>query len=398
MKIDDKLRRLAPPRVGPFRPDAFDSPLHDERTAAWLGVALGITFTACFLTGLVSHGIQHPPSWLAWFPRPSWIYRVTQGIHVTTGIASIPLLLAKLWSVYPRLWAWPPLESLANTLERLSLLPLVGGSLFLLFSGVASVSRWLPFSSSISFPPAHYAAAWITIGALVVHVGAKIGATRTALARGARRGDGSAPMPAAAKGLSRRGFLGSIAGATVTLVAVTVGQTLRPLAWVGALAPRDPRIGPQGVPVNKTAAQARVADIATDPAYRLVVEGAIASPLVLSLDDLRAMPQREARLPIACVDGWSAMALWRGVALRDVLAAAGSGVEAQATVYSMQRSGAPYSHSDVDAAQIADPDTLLALECNGEVLHLDHGFPVRLIGPNRPGVQQTKWLAKVVVR
>ena len=205
-------------------------------------------------------------------------------------------------------------------------------------------------------------------------------------------------MPAAAKGLSRRGFLGAIAGATVTLVVVTVGQTFRPLATVGVLAPRDPRVGPQGVPVNKTAAQAQVADIATDPAYRLVVEGAIASPLVFSLDDLRAMPQREARLPIACVDGWSAMALWRGVALRDVLAAAGSDAGAAATLYSMQRSGAPYSRSDVNAAQIADQDTLLALECNGEVLDLDHGFPVRLIGPNRPGVQQTKWLAKVVVR
>lgn len=398
MKIDEKLRRLAPPRIGPFRQGAFDSPLHDERTAAWLGVALGLAFTACFLTGLVSHGIQHPPSWLAWFPRPSWLYRLTQGIHVTTGIASIPLLLAKLWTVYPRLWAWPPLESLANAVERLSLLPLVGGSLFLLFSGVASVSRWLPFSATISFPPAHYAAAWITIGALIIHVGAKIGATRSALVRGGRRGDGNAPAPPVALGLSRRGFLGSIAAAAATLVVVTVGQTLRPLAWAGALAPRDPRVGPQGVPVNKTAAQARVSDIATNPGYQLVVEGAVAVPLSLSLDDLRAMPQREARLPIACVDGWSAMATWRGVSLRDLIAAAGAMAGAAVTVHSMQRPGTAYATSELNASQIADPDTLLALELNGDPLDLDHGFPVRLIGPNRPGVQQTKWLARVVVR
>ena len=34
---------------------------------------------------------------------------------------------------------------------------------------------------------------------------------------------------------------------------------------------------------------------------------------------------------------------------------------------------------------------------NGAPLHIQHGYPVRLIGPNRPGVQQTKWLAKVVI-
>ena len=40
---------------------------------------------------------------------------------------------------------------------------------------------------------------------------------------------------------------------------------------------------------------------------------------------------------------------------------------------------------------------MLALEVNGEPLHLDHGAPLRLIGPNRPGVQQTKWVTSVVV-
>jgi DMSO/TMAO reductase YedYZ molybdopterin-dependent catalytic subunit len=47
---------------------------------------------------------------------------------------------------------------------------------------------------------------------------------------------------------------------------------------------------------------------------------------------------------------------------------------------------------------VADRDTLLALELNGEPLHPDHGYPVRLIAPNRPGVLQTKWLTRVRVR
>jgi hypothetical protein len=45
---------LHPPerlRLGPFREGAFSSALHDERTAAWLGISLGISFGICFVTG-----------------------------------------------------------------------------------------------------------------------------------------------------------------------------------------------------------------------------------------------------------------------------------------------------------------------------------------------------------
>ncbi len=63
----------------------------------------------------------------------------------------------------------------------------------------------------------------------------------------------------------------------------------------------------------------------------------------------------------------------------------------------MQDAGAPYASAEVNPSHAADPDTLLALELNGEPLALDHGFPVRLIGPNRPGVLQTKWVAHVEV-
>jgi len=42
-------------------------------------------------------------------------------------------------------------------------------------------------------------------------------------------------------------------------------------------------------------------------------------------------------------------------------------------------------------------EALLAMRVNGEDLALDHGYPLRLIAPNRPGVMQTKWVARVVV-
>jgi hypothetical protein len=393
MNLPTRIRRLTPPRVGPFREEAFRSPLYSARVASILGLALGVTFTVCFVTGFLSHLIQHPPSFFGWPPRPGWLYRVSQGVHVTTGIASIPLLIAKLWTVYPRLWVWPPLSSIPHAIERLALVPLVGGSLFLLFTGVGSISRWTPWS--FSFPPAHYSVAWITIGALIVHVGAKAGTARLALSRRsiARTNEGRAR-----DGLSRRGFLGAAFGGAAALAVATVGQTLRPLAAVSVLAPRDPRIGPQGLPVNKTAASAGVLDLATSDAWRLVVEGNVGNPLSLRLEEVLALPQREAHVAIACVDGWSATARWRGVPLRDVLALAEAPIGSGATVVSLQRPGAAYASSELDPSQIGDPETLLAVELNGEPLHIDHGFPVRLIGPNRPGVQQTKWVASVVVR
>ena len=149
--------------------------------------------------------------------------------------------------------------------------------------------------------------------------------------------------------------------------------------------------------MNKTAAKAGVTQAAQNPNFLLMVEGAVTTPLALSLADLRAMPQHQATLPIACVDGWSAVATWRGIPVRDLLQAAGAREGASASVVSLQPAGSAYRGSELNPAQAADPDTLLALELNGEPLDIDHGFPVRLIGPNRPGVQQTKWVCRVVV-
>ena len=390
--IDDRLRRLAPPRVGPFRADAFRPRPQAERSAAWLGIALGIAFGVCFSTGLLSHLIQHPPGWFAWPSRPAWLYRVTQGVHVATGIASIPLLLAKLWVVYPKFWTWPPFRGVGHLVERVTLLPLVAGSLFMLFTGIGSISRLRPWG--FSFPAAHYSAAWITIGALVAHVGAKLHVAARALARDAA----APPPPAPASGLTRRGFLGAAAAAAGAVTVATVGQTVRPLAAFSVLAPRDPRVGPQGVPVNRTARSAGVLEGAMDPAYRLRVEGNVVTPLELSLDDLHALPLREAVLPITCVDGWSATATWRGVPVRHLLSMAGAPDRAEAEVVSLQAPGSAYASSELNAAHAEDPDTLLALELNGEPIDVDHGFPVRLIAPNRPGVMQTKWVTAVVVR
>ena len=274
-----------------------------------------------------------------------------------------------------------------HAVERLALLPLVGGGLFLLLSGTANVARWYPWS--FFFPRAHFWAAWITIGALVVHVGAKAAATRDARPA-ARRPRASGPRrPTGARswaGSPSRPGPGGRHGR-----ADRVGA--RP---VSVLAQRRPASGPRACRSTSRRPRRRVTEVARDPAYRLVVEGAVDRRLELSLDDLRALPQREAELPIACVEGWSALG---PVARRARPRPAGAGRAAATPRRRSSRcsAGGRYRTSELNARPGGDADTLLALELDGEPLHIDHGFPVRLIGPNRPGVLQTKWVTPLVV-
>lgn len=366
----------------------FTSPLRSPRLTTHLGLALAVAFGVCFATGVLSHLIQHPPGWFWWPSRPVWLYRVTQGLHVATGLATVPLLAAKLWSVFPHLFRWPPARDVAQAIERLSVAALVGSALFQLVTGVLNVSRWygpMPFY----FPSAHYWTAWLAVGSLLVHVGVKLPIVRQAVNR-------PAPDPEPAGGLTRRGLLAAVGAAAGVITVATVGQTVAPLSRVSLLAPRLPTTGPQRLPVNRSAVAAGVLDAAGDPAFRLELVGPTTARL--SLADLEALPQHTARLPITCVEGWSADATWTGVRLRDLAGLAGSYTDGvRAYVESLQRGGR-WRSSTVAPPHLGDPLTLIALRLNGEALHLDHGYPCRLIAPNRPGVLQTKWVARIEFR
>jgi DMSO/TMAO reductase YedYZ molybdopterin-dependent catalytic subunit len=124
----------------------------------------------------------------------------------------------------------------------------------------------------------------------------------------------------------------------------------------------------------------------------------VAGPRALSftLDELRALPQSRSDLPIACVEGWSQGARWEGVRVRDLLALCGAAAGARVRVVSMEQGGF-YATSELPAGFARDPLTLLALRLNGSQLAADHGFPARIIAPNRPGVFQTKWVRRLEV-
>ncbi|EUA43129.1 oxidoreductase molybdopterin binding domain protein [Mycobacterium xenopi 3993] len=61
---------------------------------------------------------------------------------------------------------------------------------------------------------------------------------------------------------------------------------------------------------------------------------------------------------------------------------------------SLERGGA-FARANLQANQIRDPDSLLALRVNGADLSLDHGYPARVIVPALPGVHNTKWVSSI---
>ncbi|WP_344835432.1 molybdopterin-dependent oxidoreductase [Actinocorallia longicatena] len=362
-------------RRGPLREGAFPSRLHEPRTAVVIGRWLGAALVVCFATGLLSHVMQE---WGGPLPsRPVNGYRITQGLHVISGIAMIPLLGAKLWTVYPKLFEWPPVQGVLHLLERAGIALLVAAVLLEVFTGLLNTVQWYPWP--FPFRQTHYWTAWLALGGLLLHLSAK--APLIAEHRSRR---------AAAPVAGRRGFLAAVTASVGLVTLTTAGQTVPWLRRADLLGPRRPDLGPQGLPVNRTAAQAGVAAVPAD--WRLSVGGP--RPVELTLAELGAMPQHTAELPIACVEGWSASATWTGVRLRDLLDRVGAPPDATVRITSLQREG-PYRVTEMASTYARDELTLLALRVNGEILAPDHGYPVRIIAPNRPGVLQTKWVAKV---
>jgi hypothetical protein len=382
------------PTLRPPTEDDFSSPLHDTRVVARIGVWLGVCLTVCFVTGLLSHVHQHPVSWLPVGPNPSWGYRVTQGLHILTGTATVPLLLAKLYAAYPRLFANPPVRGLVHGIERISVAVLIAATAFQLITGLMNVAQWYPWG--FGFTSAHFAIAWVAIGALLIHIAAKLPVTTRALGTPLADGD-TVPerFGADPDGRTRRGFLVAVFSVTGGIFLLTAGQTIYPLRRLALLAPRRPNVGPQGLPINRTAAAAGVTGTATDTGWRLELVGP-AGTTALSHDQLAALPANRADLPIACVEGWSAQASWSGVRIRDLVRMAGGDARSTVRIESLEKTGA-YRVTTLPASYADDPRTLLATRVNGETLHLEHGYPARIIAPDRPGVLQTKWVQRLSV-
>ena len=320
---------------------------------------------------------------------------------MTVGLAAVPLLLAKLWSVIPRLFAWPPVESPAQGIERLAIALLVSSAIFEFVTGIMNAQYWYAFG--FNFVIAHYYGAVIFVASLVLHVAVKspviVRAYRTRGWLKPLRDDlaHTRPEPADEHGglvaadpdpptISRRGLFAFVGAGSALLVVANAGQSLGgPFRSLAFLAPRR-----EDFPVNKTAARAGVTRDMVGSTYRLRLSETVS----LSRAELLAQPQHTARLPIACVEGWTTTQEWTGVRLAELARLAGVEDPGGAFVRSLQPAGI-LAETSLDGDAVRDPDALLALKVNGEDLSMDHGFPARIIVPALPGVHNTKWVGSI---
>jgi hypothetical protein len=449
------------------------APSRTPRTAVVLGRLLAIAFLLCFGTGLFSHFLQNPLPWMHFPTRPTFLYQLTQGIHITAGILCFPLIFGKLYAVFPELFQSPPVRSFPHFLERASITVFVASSLVQIVIGMLNTFQWyalFPFP----FRQTHYALSYVIIGSLAIHIAVKLpviarywrrrDAERAAVedaATAARDADAIRDAAAAASGprssttatnaaatstaatsttatstastdttpasttatrtaptestggvtgkvfawidntpaaeprASRRAFFTTLGIASAVLAVTTAGQSFRFLDVTNIFAPRKAGIGPNDLPINRTAKAAKVLESAADPNWTLTVSNGDTTR-VFSRSALAALPQHEVQLPIACVEGWSQTATWRGVRLADLVDAVGAPAGASIRARSLEQNSS-YAVMDMGPEYVRDELTLVALELNGDTLDIDHGFPARMIAPGRPGVLQTKWLSTVEV-
>ncbi len=140
--------------------------------------------------------------------------------------------------------------------------------------------------------------------------------------------------------------------------------------------------------------------------WRLSVSGLVDNPAELSMDDIRALPQRTQVTRHDCVEGWSAIGEWTGPQLSTILEAAGVQPEANFIVFRcadfFMRGSADnrrrvdyYESCDMDDAM--HPQTIVAHQLNGEALPTRNGAPLRMRLERQLGYKHPKYLTGIEV-
>lgn len=147
-----------------------------------------------------------------------------------------------------------------------------------------------------------------------------------------------------------------------------------------------------------------------DPAYRrlaangfldwqLQVSGLVARPRTFTLDELRALPARTQITRHDCVEGWSAIAKWKGPRLAALLEEVAPEPQARFVVfhcYDSLEPGEPYYES-IDFEDARHPQTLLAYEWNDRPLPVRYGAPLRLRVERQLGYKMAKYIRAIEV-
>lgn len=130
--------------------------------------------------------------------------------------------------------------------------------------------------------------------------------------------------------------------------------------------------------------------------WRLRVDGRVARPLSLSLDQIRHLPVRSQITRHDCVEGWSAIGKWHGVPLKLLLDAAALSPDARYIVFHCaDRFGALPYYESIDLIDAFHPQTIMAWAMNDKLLDIPHGAPLRLRVERQLGYKHAKYVERI---
>ncbi len=131
--------------------------------------------------------------------------------------------------------------------------------------------------------------------------------------------------------------------------------------------------------------------------YKLRVDGLVENPQEFSYAKLKAMPKQEQITEHFCIQGWSGVAKWGGVPMRDILDIVKPTRQARyAIFYSFAEGQEKGIYYDVhNMRNMRHELTILAYEMNGVTLPLIHGAPLRLRCENELGFKMVKWIRAI---
>ena len=157
----------------------------------------------------------------------------------------------------------------------------------------------------------------------------------------------------------------------------------------------SPYFWPNGTMPNSKEFNDLVAEEFAD--YRLRIAGLVETPQEFSLAELKAMPKQEQITTHFCIQGWSGVAEWGGVAMRDMLNLVKPTPEARYAVFYSLADGADGGrYYDVHKIEnMRHALTILAYEMNGAPVSVLHGAPLRLRCENELGFKMVKWIAAI---
>lgn len=130
-----------------------------------------------------------------------------------------------------------------------------------------------------------------------------------------------------------------------------------------------------------------------EASWRLTIDGLVEKPVTYSMADLREMGLTEQKNDFYCVTGWTVRGVrWRGLRFDTLLKEAGLKPEASALEFTSAEQ--PYVDT-LTLKQLAQQDSMLALDMDGEPIRREHGWPARVVVPRMYGYKGVKWLARI---